>query len=83
MTDYYERYNSNVHRGVHHLSSLATSEYEAAREKVRAALFTLRLSIEVPIQLHICAHHPKYWLYLRASYEEYILDSRYDVILWC
>lgn len=34
MTDYYERYNSNVHRGVHHLSSLATSEYEGAREKV-------------------------------------------------
>ena len=36
MTDYYERYNSNVHRGVHALSARATSEYEAARGKVAA-----------------------------------------------
>eukprot|EP00271_Cylindrocystis_brebissonii_P000648 TRINITY_DN10782_c0_g1_i1.p1 TRINITY_DN10782_c0_g1~~TRINITY_DN10782_c0_g1_i1.p1 ORF type:complete len:535 (+),score=90.77 TRINITY_DN10782_c0_g1_i1:204-1808(+) len=34
MDDYYERYNSNVHRGVHTLSALATDEYEAARAKV-------------------------------------------------
>ncbi|MEZ5332179.1 MAG: aminotransferase class V-fold PLP-dependent enzyme, partial [Thermoanaerobaculia bacterium] len=30
----YERYYSNVHRGVHHLSQRATEAYEAARTKV-------------------------------------------------
>jgi cysteine desulfurase/selenocysteine lyase len=33
---YYRTYNSNVHRGVHTLGSLATDAYEGAREKVRA-----------------------------------------------
>jgi len=28
---YYKQYNSNVHRGVHHLSQVASEEYEAAR----------------------------------------------------
>src|SRR5262245_1938693 len=32
---YYESCNANIHRGVHHLSQLATDEYEAARAKVR------------------------------------------------
>jgi cysteine desulfurase/selenocysteine lyase len=32
--DYYQRYNANVHRGVHTLSSQATDAYEGAREKV-------------------------------------------------
>ena len=32
---YYERENSNVHRGVHHLSQVATQGYESARDKVR------------------------------------------------
>lgn len=31
---YYSSYNSNVHRGVHTLSALATTAYEDAREKV-------------------------------------------------
>ncbi|EII6257701.1 cysteine desulfurase [Staphylococcus pseudintermedius] len=35
LSDYYERYNSNVHRGVHKLGSLATDGYEGARETVR------------------------------------------------
>lgn len=35
LSDYYERYNSNVHRGVHTLGSLATDGYEVARETVR------------------------------------------------
>ena len=34
LTDYYEGYNSNVHRGAHTLSIEATEAYEAAREKV-------------------------------------------------
>ncbi|ATH60712.1 cysteine desulfurase [Staphylococcus nepalensis] len=35
IDDYYKRYNSNVHRGVHTLGSLATDGYENARETVR------------------------------------------------
>ncbi|MCQ9289244.1 cysteine desulfurase [Staphylococcus gallinarum] len=35
IDDYYKRYNSNVHRGVHTLGSLATDGYESARETVR------------------------------------------------
>ncbi|WZY00595.1 cysteine desulfurase [Bacillus sp. FSL W7-1360] len=38
IEDYYRRYNSNVHRGVHTLGTRATDEYEGAREKVRAFL---------------------------------------------
>ncbi|RYL95677.1 cysteine desulfurase [Sporolactobacillus sp. THM7-4] len=35
LVDYYESYNSNVHRGVHTLGTIATDRYEEAREKVR------------------------------------------------
>ena len=35
LDDYYKRYYSNVHRGVHTLGSLATDGYESARETVR------------------------------------------------
>ncbi|MCU5745923.1 cysteine desulfurase [Staphylococcus sp. SQ8-PEA] len=35
MSEYYEKYNSNVHRGVHTLGALATDSYENAREVVR------------------------------------------------
>jgi cysteine desulfurase/selenocysteine lyase len=38
IVNYYSQYNSNIHRGVHHLSQLATSAYEQAREEVRAFL---------------------------------------------
>ena len=33
---YYREFNSNIHRGVHHLSQQATEAYEHARETVRA-----------------------------------------------
>lgn len=36
LDEYYRRYNSNVHRGVHALSEEATAAFEDAREKVRA-----------------------------------------------
>ncbi|MGH2416342.1 MAG: aminotransferase class V-fold PLP-dependent enzyme, partial [Microcystaceae cyanobacterium] len=36
LRDYYEQYNSNVHRGVHALSAKATEAYEASRDKVAA-----------------------------------------------
>lgn len=35
ISEYYLKENSNVHRGVHHLSQLATEVYENARESVR------------------------------------------------
>ena len=35
---YYREFNSNVHRGVHHLSQQATEAYEDAREILRAHL---------------------------------------------
>ncbi|HXG27469.1 MAG TPA: cysteine desulfurase [Nevskiales bacterium] len=38
LVHYYERDNSNVHRGVHALSERATAAYESARERVRAFL---------------------------------------------
>ena len=38
VEDYYRRYNSNVHRGVHTLGSMATDGYEGARSKVQKFL---------------------------------------------
>ena len=35
ISEYYEKYNANVHRGVHHLSALATEKYESARKSVQ------------------------------------------------
>lgn len=34
LDNYYSKYNSNVHRGVHELSQKATNAYEASRETV-------------------------------------------------
>jgi cysteine desulfurase/selenocysteine lyase len=36
IVHYYSSYNSNIHRGVHHLSQLATSAYEQSREEIRS-----------------------------------------------
>jgi cysteine desulfurase / selenocysteine lyase len=35
ISDYYERYNANVHRGIHKLSEDATLAYEGARKKIQ------------------------------------------------
>ncbi|MCY4160281.1 MAG: cysteine desulfurase, partial [Flavobacteriaceae bacterium] len=35
IVDYYHRYNSNIHRGVHSLSQQATDAYENARKKLQ------------------------------------------------
>ena len=35
LKEYYESENSNIHRGVHYLSQLATNKFEETREKVR------------------------------------------------
>ena len=34
MNEYYEKYGVNIHRGVYHLSYLATEKYDQARQKV-------------------------------------------------
>lgn len=38
LVDFYSRYNSNVHRGVHQLSQTATNAFEATRRKVQQLL---------------------------------------------
>ncbi|QNL49531.1 cysteine desulfurase [Olivibacter sp. SDN3] len=35
IADYYTKKNSNIHRGVHHLSQLATDAYEVTRKKLK------------------------------------------------
>lgn len=35
LSQYYSRYNANVHRGIHTLSEEATDEYEKARRKIQ------------------------------------------------
>jgi cysteine desulfurase/selenocysteine lyase len=35
LSNYYERYNANIHRGIHTLSEEATEAYEGVREKIR------------------------------------------------
>ena len=46
IKDYYEQYNSNIHRGVHSLSDEATNAYEDARNKVKDH-FNIKHSEEV------------------------------------
>ncbi len=36
ITDYYERYNANVHRAIYELGEESTREYEGARERIAA-----------------------------------------------
>lgn len=36
LTEYYYSYNSNVHRGVHHFSQIATEKFETTREHARS-----------------------------------------------
>ena len=35
IRDYYENENANIHRGVHHLSQVATHDYENARSRIQ------------------------------------------------
>src|SRR5438445_13844435 len=36
MMDYFEKFNSNIHRAAYRIAEEATDRYEATREKVRA-----------------------------------------------
>ena len=42
ITDYYTHYNSNIHRGNHYLSTLATEAHEAGRKTVQAYINAAR-----------------------------------------
>jgi cysteine desulfurase/selenocysteine lyase len=46
ITDYYERYNANIHRGVHTLAQEATEAYEEARKQIQSH-FNARHSHEI------------------------------------
>lgn len=46
INQYYSKDNANIHRGVHHLSQKATSEYEDARETIQKHL-NARLKEEI------------------------------------
>ena len=35
ISEYYQKYNANVHRGVHTLSQIATDKFEQVREQIR------------------------------------------------
>jgi cysteine desulfurase/selenocysteine lyase len=43
LSDYYQEYNSNIHRGVHYLSQKATDAYEGSRSKIRQFINAGRL----------------------------------------
>src|SRR5580765_1117912 len=36
MLEYFEKFNSNIHRAAYHIAEEATESYEGTREKVRA-----------------------------------------------
>ncbi|WP_428668437.1 SufS family cysteine desulfurase [Runella sp.] len=38
LARYYEHYNANIHRGIHHLAEKATSAFEASRHKIQTFL---------------------------------------------
>jgi cysteine desulfurase/selenocysteine lyase len=46
ITDYYQSYNANIHRGVHTLSQEATDKFEQARQSIQTH-FNIRKSHEV------------------------------------
>lgn len=54
LSEYYQKYNSNVHRGVHYLSQKATDAYEGSR---------------VAVQKHINAKHDHEVIYTRGTTE--------------
>lgn len=92
LTDYYERANSNVHRGAHALSREATEEYEAARDKVASFInansrneivftsgATEAINLVVTSLSHTCGQPPKNAreLYLTEGDEIIITESEH------
>ena len=46
ISDYYKKYNANIHRGVHSVSEEATEAYESSRKKIQKH-FNVNLSEEI------------------------------------
>ena len=46
ISDYYKKYNANIHRGVHSVSEEATESYESSRKKIQKH-FNAKLSEEI------------------------------------
>jgi len=61
VREFYETFNSNIHRGVHHLSERATRAYEAARDRVRR---------------HLNASDPREIVFVRGTTEAINLVAR-------
>ncbi len=40
LSDYYNRYNANIHRGAHHLAHIATESFELTRKKIQTFINT-------------------------------------------
>lgn len=38
LSDYYNRYNANIHRGAHHLAHIATEAFELTRKKIQTLI---------------------------------------------
>ena len=66
INNYYQNYNSNVHRGVHELSQKATNVYEGSRVKIQnfigakalKKLFSQKELLTVLILLHLLGLRP-------------------------
>ena len=46
LSDYYNRYNANIHRGAHHLAHIATESFELTRKKIQTFI-NARESLEI------------------------------------
>ena len=66
VSEYYAKYNSNVHRGVHHLSQKATTAMENVRrniagfigaERHEEVIFTTGTTSAINLVSHVLAHH--------------------------
>ena len=56
LNDYYLHINSNIHRGVHCLSQLATNEFEQAREAARQYINAATTQQEAHVDSHRQTH---------------------------
>lgn len=66
VSEYYSTYNSNVHRGVHHLSQKATTAMENVRRNIadfigagrhEEVIFTTGTTSAINLVSHVLAHH--------------------------
>jgi len=66
MLDYFEQFNSNIHRAAYHIAEEATLRYEATREKVRDVKWMLRAMEQFEEDLTILYPGLKHAFWLRG-----------------